>query len=103
MTAYVIIDIKVTDPELYAQYRELAPDIVRAFGGKYLARGGKTEVFEGNVSPNRTVVLQFDSMERAREWLDSDAYREARKMRHKSTVTRMFVVEGIDGDVLAAP
>jgi uncharacterized protein (DUF1330 family) len=95
MAAYVVVDIKITDPELYAQYRELAPAVVRAYGGEYIARGGKTEILEGSCSPNRTAIVKFPSMERAREWLDSDEYREARKMRHKSTVSRMFVVEGV--------
>lgn len=96
MSAYVMVDIKVTDPDLYAQYRELAPAIVAAFGGEYIARGGKTAVLEGNCSPNRTVILKFESLERAREWVDSPEYRQVRKMRHKSTVSRMFMVEGLD-------
>tara|TARA_R110000787_G_scaffold8220_4_gene27452 strand:+ start:95491 stop:95781 length:291 start_codon:yes stop_codon:yes gene_type:complete len=96
MSAYVIVDIKVTDPDLYAQYRELAPAIVSAFGGEYLARGGKMDVLEGNCSPNRTVILKFPSLERAREWVDSPEYREARKMRHKSAISRMYTVDGVD-------
>ena len=96
MPAYVIVDIKVTDPDIYAQYRELAPAIVKALGGDYIARGGKTQVFEGSVSPHRTVILKFASLERAREWVDSPEYRDARKLRHKSTVSTMFVVEGLD-------
>ncbi len=99
MPAYVVVDIKVTDPELYARYRELAPPIVKAFGGQYIARGGKTQVFEGSCSPNRTVILKFDSLARAREWVDSPEYREARKLRHKSTVSNMYVIEGVEGEL----
>ncbi len=97
MTAYVVVDIKVTDPDMYAQYRELAPAIVKAFGGEYLARGGDTQVFEGSYSPNRTVILSFESIDQARKWIDSPEYREARKLRHKSTVSTMYVVEGVEG------
>ena len=98
MTAYVIVDIKVTDPDIYAQYRELAPAIVKAFGGEYLARGGKTQVLEGSYMPNRTVILAFESLDKARTWIDSPEYREARKLRHKSTVSTMYVIEGVEGE-----
>ena len=94
MSAYVIVDVKITDPEVYADYKLLAPAAVAEFGGEYLARGGETAVFEGNRVPNRTVILKFESMDRARAWVDSEQYREARKTRHKSAITQMIVVEG---------
>ena len=94
MTAYVIVDVKVTDPEAYEAYKKLAP-AVEAFGGEYLARGGAVDVFEGNRTPNRTVILKFESMAQARAWVDSEQYREARMARHKSAVSHMMVVEGV--------
>jgi uncharacterized protein (DUF1330 family) len=45
--AYVIVDIHVNDSPGYEEYKELAPPSIAAYGGKYLARGGKTEVLEG--------------------------------------------------------
>lgn len=96
MTAYVVTDIKVTDPVLYEQYRKLAPPIVKMFGGEYLARGGEKEILEGNCSHNPVAIVKFPSRARVREWLDSEEYREIRKMRHKSTISRMYVVEALD-------
>ena len=78
MAAYVIVDIDVKDPEGYARYRDLAPGAVEQYGGKYLARGGKTELLEGEWQPKRLVILQFDSAERAKQWLHSEEYREAK-------------------------
>ena len=101
MPAYVITDIVITDPDVYDQYRKLGPPIVEKFGGEYLARGGDVQVLEGSPSPNRTVILKFECVARVREWLDSPEYREARKLRHKSTITRMYMVDGIDGAVPA--
>ena len=95
MTAYVIVDVKVTDPEAYETYKKLAPVTIEAFGGEYLARGGAVDVFEGNRTPNRTVILRFESMAKARAWVDSEEYREARMVRHKSAVSHMMVVEGV--------
>jgi len=48
MPAYVIVEIEVTDPIVYEEYKKLAPAIVAQYGGKYLARGGHTEVLEGD-------------------------------------------------------
>ena len=95
MSAYVIVDIKVTDPVGYEEYKKLAPPVVAAYGGKYLARGGKTETLEGDWSPNRLVILEFESAERAKEWLNSPEYRAARQLRHQTTQTNMVVVEGV--------
>ncbi len=48
MTAYIILDIEVTDPVRYAEYKELASPTVTQYGGKYIVRGGKAENLEGD-------------------------------------------------------
>jgi uncharacterized protein (DUF1330 family) len=95
MPAYVIVDIEVTDPMGYEEYKKLAPPIVAAYGGKYLARGGKAETLEGDWSPHRLVILEFESVERAKEWLNSPEYRAPRQMRHQTTQSKMVVIEGV--------
>jgi uncharacterized protein (DUF1330 family) len=95
MAAYVVLDINVTDPEIFAKYRQLAPPAIAAYGGKYLARGGATEVLEGSWAPNRIVILEFPSVEHAKHWLDSAEYREARELRHAAAKTNAFVVQGM--------
>jgi len=95
MSAYVIVDIQVTDPVGYEEYKKLAPPIVAAYGGKYLARGGKTETLEGDWLPKRLVILKFESAERAKAWLNSPEYRAPRQLRHRTTKTNMVVVEGV--------
>ena len=95
MPAYVVLDIAVTDPGRFDEYRRLAPPAIAAFGGRYLARGGKTEVLEGNWTPNRIVVLEFPTPEQAKRWLESSQYREARALRHAAATTNAIVVEGV--------
>ena len=95
MTAYVIVDIDVHDLVGYNEYKKLAPAIVESFGGKYLARGGRTEILEGDWSPSRLVILQFESVEQAKKWVDSPEYSEARKMRLSTTNSKMVVIEGV--------
>jgi len=92
--AYVIVDIDVTDPDRYAAYRELAAPAVEAAGGRYLARGGATEVLEGDRVPHRIVVLEFPDMQAARAWYDSPAYRAARTVRDGAAVGSFIAVEG---------
>jgi len=95
MTAYVIVDINVTDPIRYEDYKRLAAPTVELYGGKYIARGGKTETLEGDWSPTRLVILQFDSSEQAKSWLNSTEYSEARSLRHATAISNMVVIEGV--------
>jgi uncharacterized protein (DUF1330 family) len=95
MTAYVILDINVTDPVRYEDYKTLAAPTVELYGGKYIARGGKTETLEGDWSPTRLVILQFDNTEQAKNWLNSTEYSEARNLRHQTAISHMVVIEGV--------
>ncbi len=94
MTAYVIVDIEVTDPAGYEEYKKLAPAPTALYGGRYIARGGKTETLEGDWSPSRLVIIEFPSVEQAKAWLNSSEYGPARAMRHQYAKSRMVVIEG---------
>ena len=95
MSAYVIVEIDVQDPVGYEEYKKQAAATVQAKGGKYIVRGGKTEVLEGDWQPKRIVVLEFPSMDQAREWLSCEEYRDPRKLRHRTARTNMILVEGV--------
>jgi uncharacterized protein (DUF1330 family) len=94
--AYVIVDMKVTDPEQYKQYMAAAPAAVKAAGGEYLVRGGRFEVLEGNWQPARVAMLRFPSLEAAKAFHDAEMYRAARAKREGATeFFNMIVVEGV--------
>lgn len=94
--AYVIVDMDVTDPDRYAaDYVPLSGPSVEAAGGRYLARGGETAVLEGDRQPHRTVLIEFESLDAAKAWYDSPAYREARAARAEAAVGEFIVVEGV--------
>ena len=95
MSAFVIVDIEVTEPAGYEEYKKLAPPAVALYGGKYVARGGKNETLEGEWRPDRLVILEFPSMEQAKAWVNSPEYAPARAMRHKYARSKMVVVEGV--------
>ncbi len=94
MSVYIILDIEVTDPVVYEEYKKRSTGAAAAFGGRFVVRGGKAEVWEGEWKPSRVVVLEFESVARAREWYGSDLYRPARALREASARTSMIVVEG---------
>jgi uncharacterized protein (DUF1330 family) len=93
--AYVIVQIHIHDAAVYERYKALAPASIAAHGGRYIARGGHCEALEGQWDPCRVAILEFESVERARVWLESPEYKEARALRHASAGTQMFVVEGL--------
>ena len=95
MTAFVIVDIKVHDPETYENYKSLVPASVEAYGGRFIARGGATESLEGDWAPERIVMLEFPSLERARRWWASPEYSEAKAIRMRTAHTRMIATEGV--------
>ena len=94
MAAYIIVDIEITDPAGYEQYKNLAGTTVEKYGGEYIVRGGEPENLEGDWRPKRIVILKFANRERAKAWLNSSDYAEPRKMRHATANTRMIVVDG---------
>lgn len=95
MAAYLIVDVKVSDPEVYKGYTKLVPATVEAYGGRFLVRGGNAETVEGDWIPNRLVVLEFDSVEQAKAWYDSEEYREPKRIRHAASHANMILVEGV--------
>jgi len=97
MPAYVIVDVEIHDHEIYAEYRQLTPAAIAAYGGRFVVRGGAVQPLEGDWKPERIVVLEFTTVEQARAWWDSPEYRPARDLRQRSASTRMIVVEGFGG------
>lgn len=95
MPAYVIVEITVEDQNDYEEYKKLTPATITAYDGKFVARGGQTETLEGNWQPERIVVLEFPTTERAKEWWSSDLYTKAKLIRQRSAKTNMIVVPGI--------
>lgn len=94
--AYVIVDIEVTDPVQYEAYRKLSGPAAAAYGGRFIVRGGATEVLEGDRVPHRVVVLEFPDVAAARAWYDSPEYREARAARENAARGSLVLVEGAE-------
>ncbi len=95
MPAYFIVDVEVTDPAGFEEYRQLVPGTVQKYGGRFLVRGGAVETLEGDWQPKRVVVLEFPSLEQAKRWYNSEDYRDPKELRFKTAKTRLILVEGV--------
>jgi uncharacterized protein (DUF1330 family) len=95
MAAYIIVDVTISDPVAYEEYKKLTPSSIASYDGKFIVRGGKTETLEGNWAPQRTVVLEFPTVQRAKEWWSSADYAPAKNIRQRAASTQMILVEGV--------
>jgi uncharacterized protein (DUF1330 family) len=95
MSAYVIVEVSIHDHIEYEKYKKLTPAAISAFNGKFLVRGGKTISLEGDWKPERIVVLEFPSVEKANEWWHSELYTEAKLIRQRAAKTKMIVIQGV--------
>jgi len=99
--AYLIVEMKITDPARYERYMAAAPDAIADYGGEYLVRGGRFDVLEGDWQPARIVMLRFPSMERARAFYEAAHYSAMRELRAGATeYFNMILVEGVSAPVV---
>ncbi|MGH7724851.1 MAG: DUF1330 domain-containing protein [Candidatus Eiseniibacteriota bacterium] len=95
MAAYLFVNIEVRDAERYREYVAAAPHSLERFGGKYLARGGRTEKLEGTWDPTRVVIVEFAKYDDALAWWNSEGYVALKELRQAVTDTNMILVEGV--------
>jgi uncharacterized protein (DUF1330 family) len=96
MKAYWIAHVDVTDPDQYVQYTQRAPAAFAQFGGKLLARGGRSEAMEGRATPKRSVVIEFESYEQAVACYHSAEYQQACQYRQGAAKAEVIIVEGVE-------
>lgn len=95
MSAYFFLDVlEITDEETMAEYRSRVFAIVEKYGGRYLIVGGDQQPLEGQSQLTFPVLIEFDNLEAANRWYDSDDYRELKKMRLAATRGNAFLIGG---------
>jgi uncharacterized protein (DUF1330 family) len=94
--AYLIVQVDVTDAARYQEYGKHSPAIVARFGGRYLARAGRTVTLEGAPAKARVVVIEFPTLSSAQAFYDSPEYLAARKLREGAGEAQFIVVEGVE-------
>ena len=94
MAAYVLAEVEVTNPDGYKEYTALVPDTIAKYGGRFLVRGGNSEVLEGDWPKVRRVIIEFESMQQAKRWWDSTEYEKPKAMRRANSKGRLILLEG---------
>ena len=94
MTAYVLAEVEITNPEGYKEYTQLVPGTITQYGGKFLHRGGDVHVFEGAWPKLRRVLIEFPSMDAAKAWYDSPEYEKPKAMRIACSKGRLLLLDG---------
>jgi uncharacterized protein (DUF1330 family) len=92
--AYLVVDARAKVPGQMDRYRQLAQVAVEKFGGRYLVRGARCDVLEGEWCPERLVIVEFPDNEQAREFYDSPEYMAAREARAGVSDFQMLLVDG---------
>lgn len=96
MVAYLVVDSRLTDPELYEQYKLQAKPIVEKYGGEYLARGGQLSIKEDDLwSPTRMVLIRFASSEHAETFYQSAEYQRVLGISKQSAERTVFILDGM--------
>ena len=95
MAAYLLANVEVTDPVAFEDYRKRVPATMAAYGGRYLVRGGATEVLEGDGVPSRVVLIEFPDMARLKAWYRSPEYQLLLALRMKSARSSATAIEGV--------
>ena len=95
MSAYIVADVEVTDAAAYEEYRKHVPDIITAYGGRYLVRGGACEILEGSWQPKRSVILEFATMAALKRFWESPEYRPFRVLRERAAKSHLVAIEGL--------
>jgi uncharacterized protein (DUF1330 family) len=95
MPAYLIVETDIHDPEQYERYKAASPAAVAGGGGRFVVRGGELAVLEGDWHPKRLVVLEFEDLEAAKRFYESEEYQEVKKLREGAASLNMVAVEGV--------
>jgi len=97
MPAYIVGDVTVTDKDRYRDYSAHTESTLTPYGGRFVVRGGPSEVLEGTWQPGRLVLIEFPSAQAARDWYASDAYQAILPIRHEASTGSLVLVEGYGG------
>ncbi|MEQ1949090.1 MAG: DUF1330 domain-containing protein [Bryobacteraceae bacterium] len=95
MHAYLVVNIEVSDPTAYEEYKAGVPPILARHGGEYIVRGGSWEAFEGDWRPSRLVIIRFPSIRAIRAFMDDPEYQPLKEIRHRVAHSEMIGVEGV--------
>jgi len=99
MPAHLIANVEINDTAKFTDYMKATPSIIKQFGGNFLVRGGDFEICEGSWNPKRLVVVEFESMQKAKQFYNSPEYKAIKDLRQSSAYTEWVFVDGLSTDI----
>ena len=94
MPAYFVVELEITNMAAMEHYRAAVPATITQYGGRFLTRGGSTELIEGGPEPKRIVILEFADAAAVKRWYNSPEYQKILPGRLDNSTSRAFIVEG---------
>jgi len=94
MPAYIIARIEVTNRDQYREYTNATPAVIERYGGRFIVRGGETVALEGPPETRRLVVIEFPSLDKAKEFFHSKEYSQVKKLREGAATGQFIAIEG---------
>jgi uncharacterized protein (DUF1330 family) len=95
MPGYIIAKVKISDMDKYQQYMKATPATIFKYNGKIIVRGGENTTLEGEPINERVVVIEFPSLEMAKNWYNSIEYQNAKKLREGAAEASFYAISGI--------
>ena len=95
MTAYLLVDVDIHDPEGFQEYRTRTPEFIAKHGGEFLVKGGEFEVIEGDWKPNRLILFKFPNRQAIRNFFADPDYAKVAAIRFKTSKTIAVAVDGV--------
>ncbi len=96
MAVYVILDIEVTDWDIFPEYRDKVGKVIEKYGGRFLAKGAEVVPLFGDWNLNRIAIAEFPSKKHVKDCIGSSEYESVKAIRDKSAKTRGILVEGVE-------
>jgi len=94
LKGYLILDFSIKDFSLFKEYIEKIPTFIAKHGGRYVVQGAVPEVMEGDWQPERVVVLEFPSNQKAKDFLADPEAQSFFAIHHNTTESKLILVEG---------
>ena len=95
MPAYMIAKINIHDAEQYKDYQRQVLPTIQQFDGKILSVETDPAIIEGDWACSYTVIIEWPSVERAKEWYDSDVYVEPKALRQRTSSADLVFMRGL--------
>ncbi len=95
MAGYMIARVDITDLEKYRDYTAVTPGLIAKYGGRFIVRGGETATLEGPEETGRVVVVEFESLEKAKAFYQSAEYQAAIELRAGAATAQFIAVAGV--------